>query len=360
MGDIVFLILTVGVIALDTVEYLLFALSVVALLEKDKKWYRGLLASIGVLLFMTVLYTWMPAIIGGELSFFDELITLRDGALFQNLGILLLLHAFSILSVIVKDLWKVVRRKEKFSGRFTGVESGFCVAYALLGILFVRNDRVVELDCSTGAYVIALVIVGAVLFYIVKGMLTGNKESGAAKAVPGTGTANTAPAKTMPSAEAAEEFSRVVVEKDRLTRMGDYASQIPLLTKATELALSGPDKARLWNYLGIAYERTNSPQRSMVCYQTALKFDQSPSSLSNLALLESDNRNYGTALRYMDAAIAEAKKRGTGLAVYYSNYAYIAGMSGDKAAAQEYLNMAASHGCDAGTIETIRRKIGLG
>lgn len=37
MSDFVFMILTVGVVALDTVEYLLFALSVVGLLEKDKK-----------------------------------------------------------------------------------------------------------------------------------------------------------------------------------------------------------------------------------------------------------------------------------------------------------------------------------
>ena len=73
MSDFVFLILTLGVIALDTVEYLLFALSVVALFEKDKKWYRGLLASLAVLVFMTILYTWLPARIGGEITFFDKL-----------------------------------------------------------------------------------------------------------------------------------------------------------------------------------------------------------------------------------------------------------------------------------------------
>jgi tetratricopeptide (TPR) repeat protein len=301
---------------------------------------------------MTVLYTWLPGIIGGEITYFDGLISLSDGALYQNLGILLLLHAFSIVAVIVKDLWKVVRRKAKFNGRFTGAMFGFAVVYAILGILFVKNDRVVELDCSAGAYVIALVMVGAVLFFIVKRMFT-------AWSAPDAAPQKSAPAKTITSAEAAEEFAKVLAEKDRLTGAGDYASQVPLLTKATELPLSGPDKARLWNYLGIAYERTNSPQRSMTCYQTALKFDRSPSSLSNLALLESDNRNFGTAAQYMDAAIAEAKKRGLGLALYYSNYAYIVGMSGDRAAAQEYLNQAAANGCDAGTIDTIRRKIGL-
>ena len=170
---------------------------------------------------------------------------------------------------------------------------------------------------------------------------------------------------TLPEKEALrktllEEFDRVVSEKDRLKALGDYASQIPLLTKATELDVDGQRKARIWNYLGMAYEQLKSPQKAEECYRSALLFDKdNPASHNNIALLCSDRGDHVTALRHMDTAIPAAKARQQGLGVYYGNYALIAGRGGNMSRAEDYLVLAKNAGYDDASIRSVRQKLGM-
>lgn len=118
--------------------------------------------------------------------------------------------------------------------------------------------------------------------------------------------------------------------------------------------------ARIWNYMGLAHEGLQSPQKAEESYRTALRFDpENPSSHNNLALLYSAGRKHDLALRYMDLALAEAKKRKLNLGLFYGNYALVVGRSGDKSKANDYLRLAKTAGYGEQDIQTIRRQLGL-
>ena len=141
---------------------------------------------------------------------------------------------------------------------------------------------------------------------------------------------------------------------------GDAASAIPMLIEATSLDLDRVRKARLWNYLGIAYAAVDSPEKAAECYRTAQRVDpDSPSGYNNLAMFEVDRKNYEAAQQNMALAVQKAEKRGLNVGNCYANYALAAGLNGDLNLARDYLQRAEKAGYDAGEIATVRRRLGL-
>lgn len=360
MMDFVMGLFGIGLGIIEVFVAYLYYNSIVVLLGGDRKTsFRIIFSCIGILFVLTAVCTWVPGRFGYAVSIYDEsLIILEDGAFFINLAIVFFVEAFAIFVGLLKYLWSSLRKKTVFDIRFVGLEVLYIGASVFAGLIFKKNDRVYEVKGGNGfAYFIVLVVVTIALIFIVKGIMedikTKRNDKGETKEKDAAGS-------QQPTKADIKEFDRIVAEKNRLTKAGDYASQIPLLTKATGLNLDGPRKAKIWNYMGLAYWELNSPERSRECYQTALTFDpHNPGSLTNLARVEAESNNFRKAKEYMDQSIAEAKKRGMNLSSYYANYALICEKAGEKKNVQKYLQLASEAGYDRTKLEKIRRRAGL-
>ena len=328
------------------------------ILNRDRLWIRFLVLWIGLFLFKTGLYTWAPGRLGLEIEVFEGLITLKDGALAGNMAVLLFFHAACIGLALLGHLWKAIRKKVRFSWKFVLLEIVTIALFILIGLWAVNKAKEMPVaEAYRSALMMGLGLVLAAWGY------AGLKKAG--KAAPAKAPAAAAPTTAEPSkvqltGTPREQFEQVVAEKNRLTALGDYASQIPLLTAATELELDGARKARIWNYMGIAREKLKEPKKAEECYRTALLFDENnPSSHNNLALLYSDRGEHENALRHMEAALAEAKKRKQAMGVYYGNYALVTGKAGNRSRAEDYLALAKSAGYDDASIQSLRKQLKL-
>lgn len=327
------------------------------ILTKDRLWIRYLVLWVGLLLFKTGLCTWAPGKLGLQIEYFDGLISLRDGDLAGNLAILLFIHSGCLAITLLGHLWKAIRKKGRFSGKFVLLELVTIVVFIFLGIQAVNKAKEMpRVEPSRMVLMMALGVILALWGY--SGVKKGQKETAKKPAAPQRGTPAVPTAE--PVADADARFEQVIAEKDRLTAMGDYASQIPLLTAATGLAVDDGKKARIWNYLGLAYERMNSARRAEECYRSVLLFDKdNPAAHNNLALLYSGRGDHPSALRHMDAAIPAAKARKQALGVYYGNYALITGRAGNLSRAEDYLTLAKNAGYDDASIQAVRRQLGM-
>ncbi len=360
---------TLPIIAFELIVAVVYTFLVESILKKSPAWIIRFLAIwVGLLLFQTGIYTWLPGKLGLVVAFMDGEVEFTDGALIRNLALVMFMHSLGIGLSMLSHIWKAIRKKEKFNGKFVLIEIAVIAILIFLGIQ-VMNRAETEVIPADQSKIIGMIVVGLLLalwgYRSVKKMIgqTEKKASaGAAETAEKKGQTpvqRSAPA-AAPEGDPMKEFARVVAEKDRLKAMGDYASQIPLLTKATELAVDGTSKARLWNYLGMAHEQLNSPQKAEECYRNALLFDKdNPSSHNNLALLLSDRGDHVTALRHMEAAIPAAKARGQALGIYYGNYALIAGKGGNMSRAEDYLTLAKGAGYDDASIQSVRRQLGM-
>ncbi|MBR6206268.1 MAG: tetratricopeptide repeat protein [Oscillospiraceae bacterium] len=362
---------TLPIIAFEIVVAVVFTFLIEAILKKNKIWVRLLAIWVGLLLFQTGIYTWLPGKLGLVVSFMDGEVEFTDGALIGNLSLIMFMHSLSIGLSMLSHIWKAIRKKVKFNGKFVLVEIAVIAVLIFLGIQ-VMNRAETEVIPAEQSKITAIIVVGLILilwgFRSIKktvGKISNGAPSEAEKKPEHAGKApeRKKPAAAAPTPSAADpmqEFSRVVAEKDRLKALGDYASQIPLLTKATELDVDGKSKARIWNYLGMAHEQLRSPQKAEECYRNALLFDkENPASHNNLALLCSDRGDHQAALRHMEAAIPAAKARHQEMGLYYGNYALIAGKGGNLSRAEDYLILAKSAGYDEASIQSIRRQLGL-
>jgi tetratricopeptide (TPR) repeat protein len=258
-----------------------------------------------------LVYSWLPGRFGLEITYLDGLVSFTDGAFIRNLGVVLLLHTAGILLALLKYLWGVIRKKSPFLWQFALLEAGIAGICLVIGIHLVKNRSVVQFEGGKAAATAAVLILAVVLLVLVilglRAMKREKKSSGNAKTKSPAGSGATQKAS---AEDPIARFDQIVEEKNRLTRSGNYAAQIPLLTEATGLALDNMRMARIWNYMGLAHEGLQSPQKAEESYRTALRFDpENPSSHNNLALLYSAGRKHDLALRYMDLALAEAKKR---------------------------------------------------
>ena len=343
---------TIPILFFEAVVCMVYTSFVEALLVKNRAWLPFLAIWVGLLLFQTGIYTWLPGKLNLEISYFDGNVKFVGGALTMNLALVLLLHSAGIALAVLGHIWKAIRKKAKLNGKFVLLELAITALLVFIGVTLFNRAEAEQLPSEPGKAVL-MTVIGIVLMLWVYGSLRKRKQ----QKMPEKGV--DAPAQHWaPAGSPREQFAWVVAEKDRLKAMGDYISQIPLLTKATELDVDGKSKARIWNYLGMAHEQLKSPQKAEECYRNAILFDKdNPASHNNLALLVSDRGNYTAALRHMDAAIAAAKARRQALGVYYGNYALIAGKGGNMSRAEEYLILAKNAGYDDASIRTIRRRL---
>ena len=328
------------------------------LLTRDRLWIRFLILWVGLFLFKTGLYTWIPGKLGFQIEVFEGLITLKDADLAGNLAVLLFVHALCIGLALLGHLWRAIRKKVRFSWKFVLLELATIALFVLLGQWAVNKAK--EMPVAEDHRSLLMMGLGLVLAAWAYAGLKKAGKAASAKAPAAAAPAHTEPSRIQLTGTPLEQFEQVVAEKNRLTAQGDYASQIPLLTAASGLELDGARKARIWNYMGLAREQLKEPKKAEECYRTALLFDENnPSAHNNLALMYSGRRDHQTALRHMEAALAEAKKRKQAMGVYYGNHALVTGRAGNRSRAEDYLELAKSAGYDDASIRSVRKQLNL-
>lgn len=315
-----------------------------SILAKDRSWFRYLFACLCSLLLLTLFSSYATGRLHYQLLVFDMDMSLIPGAFIQHFGLHLLLQALAIVLALGKYLWSVIRRRRRFRWAFFGIELLFAAGCCAAGYGLIRDRRVLpfgkELD-AVYALAFALLLFG--IYRGLRGVLQSRKPASAAS-----------------SGADEAEYRRVLDERKRLGAQGDYASQIPLLLKATGLTLSPFQRSTIWNLLGLAYENTASPERALSCYQTALQFDTgNPWALNNLALLQAERGENRRALKNMERALREKEKRDGELGLFYANYGYICGLAGKRDKAENYLKKAETAGYDAAAVRRLRGRLGL-
>ena len=357
----IMIVATIPILFFEAIVCMVYTGFVESLLAKNRAWIRFLAIWAGLLLFQTGLYTWLPGKLNIEISYFDGIVKFVDGALILNLALILILHSVGIALAALSHLWKAIRKKVKLNGKFVLLELTITALLIFIGIKLFNRAEAEPMTAEQGKAVV-MTLLGILLMLLgYRSIKKKKKQAEQKKENPVPQRSVTPSRSAWPLTGTAEEqFAWVVAEKDRLKALGDYTSQIPLLTKATELDVDGKSRARIWNYLGMAHEQLKSPQKAEECYRNALLLDSdNPASHNNLALLCSDRGESAEALRHMEAAIHAAKARKQTMGVYYGNYALIAGKGGNLSQAEDYLRLAKKAGYDDASVQAVRRQLGL-
>ncbi len=339
----------------------IFSDMVDCILKKDKRWFRYFLIWMGILIFQTVYFSLLPSQFG-IITYYEELdVTYEDGALIRNFGIQLIFHALGMIVAVVKYLWSVARKKAKLDVRFLLLEAAICSICIYISIQLIQIEDVIHFE-KGDIYAIALMVVFGFIGFIsiffeiqdIRSRQEPNQES------TDNSEANSQSGTKIPSKETIARFEEVVAEKERLTEIGDYASQIFLLNEATGLDLDPTRKSKIWNYLGIAHTELNSEDNAAECFRTAQRIDPGhPSSYLNLAMYYTDKKEYKTALKNAEIAIKKAQIRKFSMGVFYANYAKILGISGNLSKAKDNLRLAEEAGYDKNAIISIKKQLGI-
>lgn len=330
----------------------IFTAMVNYILLKDRRWLNYLLIWVVILISETVCFTLLPSQAGFVISFGD-VTEYESGALISNFGRILLVHAFCMILAVFGFLWNVIRKRKRFDAKFLLLEVVICSICIFLGIRCLESEYIMHFESGDSTGKILLVFFGLIGFL---SMYLGMRDLTSPTTAP---QQEPLPSQLSPE-EATARFDEIVAEKNRLTEKGDYVSQIPLLTEGTGLNLDVTRKARIWNYMGLAYRETDSADRALECFQTARQIDPDhPSSYMNIAMHCSDRREYDAALKNAEIAIEKAKQRGMSLGVFYADYAQITGLSGNLRKAKQYLRLAEKAGYDNNSIQKIQKQLGI-
>lgn len=268
MKDFVLMFCNISFMACEMVSAYLYSDCVERLLEKDRRWINSLLGSVSIVVMLTLIYTWLPGRIGAEVTLFEEMITLKDGALFQNLALMSVAQAFAIVLAVLKYLWNVIRRRARFRFLFLVIELMFAALFVTAAVYLGQNETVIPFREDTQAAYLVTGLIAAAGILLLLWPVPGEKEKKKSSAQ--TGAKGNARKENVLS-EDHERFVELVNTKNRLTQAGDFSTQIPLLTEATGWKLSRDEKIRVWNYMGMAYEQIGSKERAEECYKTAAK-----------------------------------------------------------------------------------------
>ena len=331
----------------------IFSAMVNYILLKDRRWLNYLLIWVVILLSETVCFTLLPSQAGIEILVEDTDIVYESGALISNFGRILLVHAVCMILAVFGFLWNVIRKRERFDAKFLLLEVVICSICVFLGARCLDSEYIMHFENGDSTAKILLVFFGLIGFL---SMYLGIRDLLSPTTAP---QQEPSPSQLSPE-EAIARFDEIVAEKNRLTEKGDYVSQIPLLTEGTGLNLDVTRKARIWNYMGLAYRETDSADRALECFQTARQIDPDhPSSYMNIAMHYSDRKEYDAALKNAEIAIEKAKQRGMSLGVFYADYAQITGLSGNLRKAKQYLRLAEKAGYDNNSIQKIQKQLGI-
>ena len=165
MQDIFSIIATLALVVVDVGVAFTFTSMIESLLSKDRIWISLLMIITGIILLQASVYSWLPQKIGMEFQLLDGAITLRDKALFSNLGALLIAQGIGIAFALAKHLWGAIRKKNRFYGAAFALELLFLVLYIAGGSALFHEDPVVGESASDGT-LIGLAAAGAFLLAV--------------------------------------------------------------------------------------------------------------------------------------------------------------------------------------------------
>ena len=162
MQDILSVVFSLILIAVDLAVAFMFTFMIEELLSKRKLWFPLLITIAGIILLQASVYSWLPRKLGLEFQLMDGAITLRDGALFSNLGALLIAQGVGIAIALAKHLWDVIRKKARFLGAAFTLELLFTVLFIAAGASLFKEDPIPGETVSSGTLA-GLTALGAVL-----------------------------------------------------------------------------------------------------------------------------------------------------------------------------------------------------
>lgn len=134
--------MTLVLIAVDLAVAFMFTFMIEEILSKGKLWFPLLLMITGIIFLQASVYSWLPKKLGLEFQLMDGAITLRDGALFSNLGALLIAQGVGIAFALVKHLWEVIRKKSRFLSAAFALELLFTILFIAAGASLFKEDPV--------------------------------------------------------------------------------------------------------------------------------------------------------------------------------------------------------------------------
>ena len=139
-------IFLISFVIIEAIYFWLFNDCTRLFLEKKSRWFHEFLLCLMLLAYTAVLFSWLPTKIGYEIYYFDGALVLKAGALYQNLSILCLITALSVLISLFKFLWHLIRRKTKFSGRFFLLELFLIATFGYASIRLSTNETILTYD----------------------------------------------------------------------------------------------------------------------------------------------------------------------------------------------------------------------
>ena len=163
MKDIIIAILaTLPIVFFEIFASFVYSAFVVSVLAKDAKWKYFLMLWVGLLLFQAGIYTWFPGKMGIVVSYFDGLIKFVDRELLTNLSLVMFLHAGGIGLATLNHLWKSIRKKVKFSGKYVLLELAMTVVLIFFGVRIGKNVNEATKMADSGK-ISAIITIGVIL-----------------------------------------------------------------------------------------------------------------------------------------------------------------------------------------------------
>lgn len=143
MDTICLIVFNIGLMVIDVLVALLFSEMIRRILLKDRSWVHFLIMVLGSVLLQAAVYSWLPGRLGYVVQYFEDLIVLRDGAVLSNLGAMLVAQALAIAIVLVKHIWAAIRKKERFSGKYSLLMLLFSVMMGFAGASLFENEAAI-------------------------------------------------------------------------------------------------------------------------------------------------------------------------------------------------------------------------
>lgn len=168
MGETIILIAAnLGLVVVDVFLAVLFSEMIESILTKDRSWFGFLLVILGSILLQAAVYSWLPGHFGYTIELLEGAIPLKDGAVFSNLGALLVAEAVAIGFLLVKYVWSVIRKKSSFQGKFFVLENIFMIIFGVAGIALFENEDIIAFSSNPEIHTTILIAMSATGFVLI-------------------------------------------------------------------------------------------------------------------------------------------------------------------------------------------------
>ena len=195
MNELVLQVVTVSLVLIDIIVAIIYTTSIELIYEKNRAWVFCFLFWLGIVLLQAVLYSWLPGRIGAEMTYMGEAIVLEDGALIRNCGYIILIHELGIGYALLKYIWNVIRKKERFNGKFFMLEFFIGALLCAVAILLMQSDFKMDYEGGeTFASVLTAILFIVGIGFLLTGIILFYKEEKKKKAVKKSEQASSRPA----------------------------------------------------------------------------------------------------------------------------------------------------------------------